>query len=53
MEMFMMGLSGRSKRPSNEAADEEDLQAYIRRYAEEDSESRTTLEVCFSTLPCR
>ncbi len=53
MEMLRTALAGCSKRPSNEAADEEDPETYVQRYVEEDFESRTTLGVFFSNLPCR
>jgi len=53
MELICTALAGCSKRPSNKAAGEEDPETYVQRYVEEDSESRTTLEVFFSTLPCR
>lgn len=53
MELICTALVGCSKRPSNEAADEEDPETYVQRYVEEDSELRTTLGVFFSSLPCR
>jgi len=53
MELNCTALLGCSKRPSNEAADEEDPETYVQRYVEEDSESRTTLGAFFSSLRCR
>jgi hypothetical protein len=53
MELTCTALVGCTKKPSNEAADEEDPETYVQRYVEEDSESRTTLGVFFSCLLCR
>jgi len=53
MGMLRTALAWCSKRPSNEAAEAEDPETYVQRYVEEDSESRTTLGVFFSSLPCR
>jgi len=53
MEMLRTALAGCSQRPSSEAAGAKGPETYDQRYVEEDSESRTTLGVFFSSLPCR